>query len=930
MSLDGFREIESIASTRLVPPRAARGLIARDALQARLLEARRQRCVIVHGPAGSGKTSTLVAWRQALLSLNFDVAWLSVAAEDNEPTRFFGCLLASIAVVDADVVREAAMLTARDSSATAFEHGVITMVEAISRRARDLVLIIDDVQLLHDARIHQALQWLLEYAPPNLHLALSTRTAPELSLARLNAQGQVSDFGLKDLRFSPEESERFLREQLGHIDHRDAQVLHDLTDGWVAGLQLFAVDLKAKRGAGFARIEVRDAQAFANYFEREVLCNLAPDDLFLLTRTATCNRFCASLCATLINQPGAVASMTSRLARMDADNLFISQVSSHDRESWYRVHPLLREILLERLELLPEDTRRALHGRVSRWFEQRDLLDEAVRHAVLAGEVRAAADIVERCAMDMMGRGELAHLASLMRNLPGATTQSRFTLRLTTAYLNMYAREFDALEAALRQLEAGWAAMDVHERFAVRLLQTAFAMQRDDSQAVRRILPDLLAIPDDAQPFASAGRAHAIAWLHIHEEQYELAQAMLDDAARQNPAPARRLVARALEGMSLSLQGRITEADRVLREVQHESSRHGAAYVDVTALAEAFLAETLYEFNEPEAACRLLEPRIEVLTRAAMPDAALRARVTLVRAHWLLGRRRQALEHLDHLEDYSNRHGLDRALAHLLSLRLRFHLEQDATAAAIGVLDHIRALGARHATGDSGTSCEVTRLCAFADALGCLHFRDYAGALGIIEPLLRQSATAGRRSREVGLQVALAVAKAGRRDHAAARAHLLDALRTAHRLGLARTLLDISPTVPGMLEGLLGADALDPVLAFYVKRLLSADGVTSQEAIAGDGTHASDPLNAREREILALVGQAMPNKKIARAIGVTTHTVKWHLRRIYQKLGVAERDEAVARMRDIDLAAGLAGSAGANPPSNPATSHSTSQARQSG
>ena len=94
------RRIEPVASTKLLPPRPSRRLVPRDALQARLLEARRQRCVVVQGPAGSGKTSTLVAWRQALLALDFDVAWLSLSAEDCEPTRFFDCLLASIGEVE--------------------------------------------------------------------------------------------------------------------------------------------------------------------------------------------------------------------------------------------------------------------------------------------------------------------------------------------------------------------------------------------------------------------------------------------------------------------------------------------------------------------------------------------------------------------------------------------------------------------------------------------------------------------------------------------------------------------------------------------------------------------------------------------------------------------------------------------------------------
>lgn len=895
------RAIEAVPSTKLVPPRAARRLVPRDALQERLLAARRQRCVIVQGPAGSGKTSTLVAWRQGLLTLDFDVAWLTVATEDNELTRFFGALLASIAMVDAAVVAEATALVGRDRSKAVLEHCVITVVHAIATRARELVLMIDDAHCLEDPRSHQVLQWLLDYAPPNLHLVFGTRSVPPLSLARLRAQGQLSEFDLKDLRFSQDESERFLRDHLGRIDAGDARMLHQLTDGWVAGLQLFAVDLKAKRGTGYPCIQVRDAAAFATYFEREVLANLAADDLDLLTRAATCNRFCASLCATLMQQPHAVASMMSRLARLDGDNLFISQVSGANQEAWYRVHPLLREVLLARLQGQPESARQALHKAAWRWFELRGHLDEAVRHAVQAGEACAAAEVVEACALDMMGQGELAQLAGLMRQLPEAEVQARFRLRMITAYLSMYARDLDAMHAALARLEAEQDTMAPHERFSVWLLRGASAMQGDDTEIVRAIRPELEAIPHDAQGFAFAGRAHLLAWMHMYDGRYETARAVLRDAAQHNVTAARRLVSLAMEALSLTLEGRMVRAEALLREVQQACAMQGAASVDVAGLAEGLLGETLYEGNELEAVCQLLEPRLDVLERISSPDGALRALIALCNAHWTLGRRPAALACLERLERYATRNRQERAQAQALALRLRLHHAQGETTQAMAVLGQIDALGARHADARHGTAAEIRRVCERARVEACLHWQDFDGAVSRGLPLLALSASIGRWAGVASLHMTLASAEARRGDRKAARRHALKSLRLGHRLGLVRSLLDAAAGVPALLGDLLGDNAPDPVLAFYVRRLLDAgvrEDTTPQPAQA---EMTDDILNARERQVLDLVAQAMPNKKIARVLGVTPHTVKWHLRKIYGKLGVSERDEAVARMRDLAL-----------------------------
>lgn len=184
--------------------------------------------------------------------------------------------------------------------------------------------------------------------------------------------------------------------------------------------------------------------------------------------------------------------------------------------------------------------------------------------------------------------------------------------------------------------------------------------------------------------------------------------------------------------------------------------------------------------------------------------------------------------------------------------------------------------------------------------------RDHAAAI-----LLLQARTApshrdpDRASAALRFQWALACAGMGEVD--AAREHLLEGLRTGHAFGLVRTLLDVSPDVPRLLRDLLPRDGLETVLAFYVGRLLAAADRSRAPAAAKDAPDPTPPgpaalLSEREYEVLMLVAQAMPNKKIARLLDVTLDTVKFHLKNIYAKLGVCARDEAVARLRDIDAA----------------------------
>src|SRR6218665_810959 len=289
---------------------------------------------------------------------------------------------------------------------------------------------------------------------------------------------------------------------------------------------------------------------------------------------------------------------------------------------------------------------------------------------------------------------------------------------------------------------------------------------------------------------------------------------------------------RCLAGMSYALEGRMTEAEQLLREVLQEAQGQGAARIGVASMAAGLLSDMLYECNELEAACSLLDPRIEVLERASIPDAVLRAFVVLACAHWLTGRRLQALGHLQRLEDYAARNGLDRLLAHALRLRMRLHLKQGQTMQADMVFGRIEVLGARHAGAGKGTAAETWRTTERARADMRLHWNDFGAAVDCLGALVQRTASAGRLRTLAALQLQLAVAESGRGNQQGARHQAIEALRLGHRLGLVRSLLDVSTNVPALLDALLADAVPDPVLAFYARRLLDAAAATRRMGAA--------------------------------------------------------------------------------------------------
>lgn len=897
----GHGTLPHIARSKLAPPRVGPHQLQRDALPASLRDARRQRCVVVTGPAGSGKTSALLACRRIFLSLEFDVAWLSVAPEDNEPRRFLECLLASIAEVDAGLPTEAISLNGQGSGEESVEHLVITLVRAISRRPRELVLMIDDVHHLADARIVQALQWLLDYAPSNLHFAFGSRSVLRLSLERIRSQQGLAEITMQQLRLSVDETARMLSEQLGPLGKGDVKALYELTEGWVTGVQLISAALRANQGGESYSLEAAgDAQILADYFDREVIRNLSADDVGMLTRLAVCERVCSSLGACLLGMPEAASRTAERLTRLEAGHQFLARTAGLGSETWYQLHPLLRRVLLRRVASLSAAEQGALHAAAWSWFAARGDIEAAVHHAVQAGDVEAAAGMVESCAYELLTAGKISQMSRLLRLLPTEQVQSRFELSLATASLQLYTNKFEALEQSLQRMSTSYPALLPRQRHSLSVLRAGLALQQDNPDAVSAMLPELQEMLDEADDFARSVRGNVLAWALIDRAEYDSARAILDEVGRYGGTARSNLLNRCIGAMSLMSEGHIKAAEGIAREALREADALGPGQAGLACMAAGLLAETLYEANDVEAACALLEPRIGALQRASLPDMLLRAFVVLAKSHWASGRRAQAHACLNRLEAHAFRHGLDRLHVTALAMRMRDHIEQQEVDQAKTLLDRIEALASPY-LGMGGTTASRVRLVAERARVDMrLCTQDFAGAARSLEVLIETAHKHGQRHEIAQLQLCLAIAQHALGRKEAAHSSFLQALRCGHRLGLMRAMLDVSRDVPAVLTDLLKEEVLDPVLAFYVQRLLAASqapetGVAAQH-IKQDELESM--LSEREREILDLVAQTMSNKKIALVLSLSPDTVKWHLKSIYAKLGVASRSQAAARLRE--------------------------------
>nr|WP_283771350.1 LuxR C-terminal-related transcriptional regulator [Acidovorax sp. CCYZU-2555] len=866
----------------------------------RLAQARQKKCVLIHGPAGSGKTSLALQWRAQALAFGQDVAWLTVQPGDDgqflpEP------LFESLDRVDASISHEARLLYNRDGQMRG-DAIAIALLRALLARSRPLWLVIDDWQNVTDTQANGVLQTLLDFAPPALHLLMVSRSVPELSLARLRDQGLLEELGPAELRFSLDEVQQFMQARPPrHAGAVDARKLLEITDGWAAGLQLLALQPKAPTSP------VQNAQDFSAYFNREVLCRLDKDTIDAMTRLAVARGFNEAL-ATAVAGDLVGPALVERLQR---EHLFV--LPQHDAASpgWFRFHPLFRELLIERFKGLSPSEQQHTHAVLAHWLGQRRHLREAVHHAVAAGDTDQAAQWVQRWARTLFLQGELQQIVRAVAELPRAALHARPALLLWLGWTQLCYNQFAACHETLVALKSQPRGEDHEGRAHAALLAFSLALQEDDLGTAQTLLPELTAMQQGDDVVLVGGRRNLLGWMHAHMAEYEAARSVL-----QGPAPLREdgtplldsafgyLMNKSLQGLSWLYAGDVRSAEPLLRDTLAQSERELGRYSELACNSAAYLSAALYELNELEELRQLLDGRLDIMERVVLPDALVTVALASARLRRADGNPLEAIEGLERIDEVAQRRSLDRLLAFAISERVRCLLYMEDMAGAAAMLDKLQALAARHAQGDGPVSQRIRGLTRFIEALYHAARCDDRAALAALGECGRDdTALLQRRDRCATLVLrALLLARLGRKEQALA--VMREALQQGHQHGLVRTVLDMGEEALALAYACVAAHgAQDPILAFYVDHLRQQQQRHRPAARQVTATPC-EPLSERELEILRALAQSMSNKRIALALGISPETVKWHLRNVYAKLGVMGRDDAVASARGMGLVPG--------------------------
>jgi LuxR family maltose regulon positive regulatory protein len=385
----------AILESKLYPPPARPGIVARTALVDRLLASDVVPVVCVVAPAGYGKTTLLAQWAQHKGSR---VGWVSVDQRDNDPVVLLTYIAVALDRVEPIDLR---VVGAPVGPGASMVGAVARLVGAVAAMTQPVALVLDHVELLGNQQCLDVIAELAMQLPTRSQLLLASRAKPPLPVALLRAQGRVVEIGPEELAMDHREAPVLLEGAGVGLDDAAVHELLARTEGWPVGLYLAALAHRAggprQTWAGFSG----NHRYMADYLWSELLSQLPPELVVFLTRTAVLDRMCGSLCDAVLDSTGSI----DVLAWLEVSNLLLVPLDRRGR--WYRYHHLFQELLTAELNRREPELVPALHNKAASWYEANGLPESAIDHAQAAGDADRVARLVWNLAMPAYGAGRV-------------------------------------------------------------------------------------------------------------------------------------------------------------------------------------------------------------------------------------------------------------------------------------------------------------------------------------------------------------------------------------------------------------------------------------------------------------------------------------------------------------------------------------------
>ena len=880
----------SILATKLYIPPPRPKVVLRPHLIERLNEGMPSKLILISASAGFGKTTLVSEW---VAGCKQPVAWLSLDEGDNDPARFLAYFVSALQTIEPNI-GAGLLLALQNPQLPSIEFLLTTLLNELTANSQNFIFVLDDYHVIDSKPIDEALTFLLDYLPPQMHLVIATREDPHLPIARLRARGQLIELRAADLRFTPDEAADFLNQVMGlNLSEEDITALEARTEGWIAGLQLAALSMQGHQDtASFISSFTGSHHFVLDYLIEEVLQQQSECIQTFLLHTSILDRMCGSLCDAVLLDPSATGQET--LENLEHANLFIVPMDNERR--WYRYHHLFGELLRKRLDQSAssgkeEEGVAEYHIRASQWYEDNCLNLEAFQHAAAANDIERAIRLMEGKGIPLHLHYAVTAILNWLASLPKSVMDAKPLLWVRYASMALVTVQTAGVEERLQAAEAAIAAAlqgaepDENDRNLIGQIATSRAMLA----LFQYRAEDIIAQSQRAQAYLLSDNLNS---LFTAIWTMGVAYHLQGDRAAAERAYAEALSICQKSGNKFHM----ALASNSLGQIQEDQTRLYLAvesYQRVLTLfgdyplpnaSESYLglARILYEWNDLDAAQQHGQQALHLSRQYdSMIDRFILSEVFLARLKLARGDVGGAAAMLAETEQSARQQNFMIRMPEVAAAQVLVLLRQGDLAKA--------------------TYLAQTYDLPFSQARVHLAQDDPSGALTLLEPLRKQMEAKGWVDEQLKVMVLQAVALYANGEKGNALQLLGDTLAQAEPGGFIRLFVDEgAPMAHLLLEA-----ASQGVMPDYIGKLLAifeADKRKSEDK--PDLPHAEiliEQLSQRELEVLQLIAQGLSNHEISKRLFLALSTVKGHNRIIFGKLQVQNRTEAVACARELGL-----------------------------
>jgi LuxR family maltose regulon positive regulatory protein len=748
-----------------------------------------------------------------------------------------------------------------------------------------------------------------------------------LALTTLRARSQVTEIRAPDLRFSKAETAAFLEQQLGAAaDNRTVKALMGQLEGWVTGLRLLTLSLRHRDSTDLTPDRLRGSFTYVtDYLMAEVLEGQVPAIHDCLLRTSILDRFCAPLVEAVScgkdDRPVSFEESEAAKGRerdldgeaflewLETENLFVTRLD--DQHEWYRYHPLFQELLQDQLKKKRDSAGvAALHQRASTWYAENGYLEEALHHALTAGDTSTAVDLVVKHRHEPLNQERGQRLERWLNQLPAEAVEQEPQLLLAKAWVlnnQLKLGEMAPLvERAAAMLEREDAALTARERTVLggeiavlRCVPLTWMGQGQPAMELARQGIDVT--PVEHEWVRGIGLTFYPVALHLagrSERAYEEMHKMLAEGGELAGRFKHRAYVSllAIEILNGNLKSMEQSAFRLLDLAQPRRLYDSLGWVHYT------LGFVHYQRNDLDQAKHHFEQLVE-MRYLANAGAATQAHYGLALTHQALGQPDQARESLQVALAWASEAGDAGTLIEAESLGWRLALLQgrvpDTSRWASMPGDSVPLMFLLH----------IPHL-TLANVLLAQGTPEALPKAKDLLALLRQSAEATHNTwRVMEITAMQAVLKQAEGQREKALAMLEPVVVWAEPQGFVRLFVDLGPRMAGLLDRLrrrgVAVDYINRILIGFETTEVGPQAVKESldlsPVVADPRSALIDPLTNRELEVLELLARRLTNKEIAAELVVSPATIRTHTYNIYQKLHVNGRRQAVSKALELGI-----------------------------